>query len=74
MTTGKFLKGAAVNRCCLLECYCIYEKMWLIFPFINSPLLPLSFSHYKSMEANDTWGVVNVDPRGLVVKIYVGDH
>ena len=34
----------------------------------------LSFSHYKSMGANDPWGVVNLDPRGMVGRIYVGDH
>ena len=34
----------------------------------------LSFSHYKSMGANDPQGVVSLDPRGLISKIYVGDH
>ena len=34
----------------------------------------LSFSHYKSMAANDLWGVANLDPRGMVGMIYVGDH
>ena len=32
------------------------------------------FSHYKSMEAIDPWGVVNLDFRGLIGRIYVGDH
>ena len=26
----------------------------------------LSFSHYKSMGANDHWGVVSLGPRGLI--------
>ena len=34
----------------------------------------LSFSHYKSMGANDTWGVASLDPRGLIGRINVGDH
>ena len=34
----------------------------------------LSFSHYKSMGANDPWVVANLDPRGMVGRIYVGDH
>ena len=25
-----------------------------------------SFSHYKSMGANDPWGVASLDPRGMV--------
>ena len=34
----------------------------------------LSFSYYKSMGANDLRGVANLDPRGMVGRIYVGDH
>ena len=34
----------------------------------------LSFSHYKSMEANDPWGVASLDPRGLIGRIYVGNN
>ena len=32
------------------------------------------FPHYKSVEANDPQGVVNLDPRGMVDMIYIGDH
>ena len=32
------------------------------------------FSHYKSMGANDPQGVASLDPRGLIGRIYVGDH
>ena len=38
------------------------KKMFLIFP------------HYNSMEANDSRGVASLDPRGLIGRIYVGDH
>ena len=34
----------------------------------------LSFSHYKSMGANDPRGVASLVPRGLIARIYVGDH
>ena len=34
----------------------------------------LSFSHYKSMGANDPWGVASLGPRGLIGTIYVADH
>ena len=33
----------------------------------------LSFSHYKSMGANDPRSVAGLDPRGLIDRIYVGD-
>ena len=29
----------------------------------------LSFFHYKSMGANDPWGVASLDPRGLIGRI-----
>ena len=34
----------------------------------------LSFSHYKSMGDNDPWDVANLDSRGMVGRINVGDH
>ena len=34
----------------------------------------LSFSHFKSTGANEPRGVTNLDPRGMVGRIYVGDH
>ena len=34
----------------------------------------LSFSHFKSMGANEPQGVDNLDPRGMVGRIHVGDH
>ena len=34
----------------------------------------LSFSHYKSMGANDPRNMASLDPRGLIGRIYVGDH
>ena len=34
----------------------------------------LVFSHYKSMGANDTRDVANLDSRGMVGRINAGDH
>ena len=34
----------------------------------------LSVSHYKSMGANDPQGMASLGPRGLIGRIYVGDH
>ena len=34
----------------------------------------LSFSHYRSMRANEPQGVAIWDPRGMVGRIYVGYH
>ena len=34
----------------------------------------LSFSYYKSAGVNDPWGMASLDPRGMVGRIYVGDH
>ena len=33
-----------------------------------------SFSHYKSMGANDPWGVASLGLRVLIGRINVGDH
>ena len=32
----------------------------------------LRFSYYKSMDANDPWGVANLDLRGMIGRIYEG--
>ena len=34
----------------------------------------LKFSHYNSLQANDIWGMANLDLRDMVGKIYVGDN
>ena len=34
----------------------------------------LSISHYKSTGVNEPHGVANLDPRGMVGRIYVGDQ
>ena len=37
-------------------------------------LTKLSFSHYKSIGANDPRDVASLGLRGLIGRIYVGDH
>ena len=32
------------------------------------------FPHYKSIGANELRGEASVDPRGMIGRIYVGDH
>ena len=34
----------------------------------------LSISHYKTMGANEPQGMANLDPRGMVGRIYVDNH
>ena len=34
----------------------------------------LSFSRYKSMGANDPWGMASLRPGGLIGRINIGDH
>ena len=34
----------------------------------------LNFSHYKSVGDNDPRDVASLDPKGLIGRIYVGDH
>ena len=34
----------------------------------------VSFSHCKSVGANDSRGVADLDRRGMVGRIFVGDH
>ena len=33
-----------------------------------------SFSHDKSMGAKDHWDIANLNPRGMVGRLYVWDH
>ena len=42
--------------------------------FRQEDFLSFFFPHYKSMGANDPRGMVSLDPRGLIGRIYVGDH
>ena len=41
---------------------------------VSEEKIDLSFSHYKSMGANDPRGVASLGPRGLIDRIHVGDH
>ena len=39
------------------------KKIFLVF-----------FFHYKSAGANDHQGIANLNPKGMVGRMYVGDH
>ena len=41
---------------------------------VSEKTIFIFFSHYKSKGTNDSRGMVNFDPRGMVGKIYVEDH
>ena len=41
---------------------------------VSEKKIYLTFSHNKSMEAIDPHGVARSDPRGLIGRIYIGDH
>ena len=41
---------------------------------ISEKKIFLRFTNYKSMGDNDPWGMANLDPRGFIGRIYVGDH
>ena len=41
---------------------------------VSEEKVVLSFSYYKCMGANDPRGVASLGPRGLIGRIYVGDH
>ena len=51
--------------------YQIY-KLWT--SWFQRRRLRVVFFHYKSLETLDTWGGASLDSRGLIGRIYVGDH
>ena len=52
----------------------VFMRKVLKFPQLCCFLLFTFFSYYKSMEANDPRGVANLDPRGMIGRIYEGYH
>ena len=40
----------------------------------SGTMITTTFSHYNSMGVNDPGGMANLYPRGMVGRIYVGDH
>ena len=51
--------------------YYMYQ-LWA--SMVSEKKIFLSFFHYKSMGANNPRGVARLGPRGLIGRIYVGDH
>ena len=64
---GRIYVGGPLN----IATYKIY-KLWA--SWFQRRFLRFCFSTVKSLGANDPWGVANLDPRGIVGGIYVGDH
>ena len=51
-----------------------YSYMYGPHGFREEDFFFLVFPHYKSMGAYDPKGMASSDPRGMVGRIYVGDH
>ena len=66
-TSGTWLVGFMWDT--TKHCYIrnIIYKLWVS----EEDLFFLVFSHYKSNEPRD---LTNLDPRGMVGRIYIGDH
>ena len=60
-----------VNHYALLHFYIEGFKLW---PSLFQKILKTFPHYYKSREANGAQRVENLDPRGMVGKIYVRDH
>ena len=52
----------------------LHTKYWSSGPYGFREEDFLSISQYKSMGANEPWGMASLDARGMVGRIYVGDH
>ena len=64
-----------IGRTCVVDHYTLLHTKYISsgpHGFREEDLL--SFSHYKSMGANGPRVVANLDPRGMVGRIYVGNH
>ena len=52
----------------------LHTKYITVDLMVSEMRIFLSFSHYKSMGANDPRGMAGLDPRALIGWIYVEDH
>ena len=64
-----------VGRIHVDDCLTLLHTKYLSFgPYGFREVFFLSISHYKSMGANEPQDVASLNPRGIVGRIYVGDH
>ena len=54
--------------------HCLTQNIKALGLMVSEKKIFLHFSDYKSMEANDPRGVTNLDPRGMIGRIYEGYH
>ena len=54
--------------------HCFTQNINALGLMVSEKKIFLRFSYYKSMEANDPQGVANLDPRGMIGRIYEGYH
>ena len=54
--------------------HCFTQNIKALGPMVSEKKIFLLFSYCKSMEANDPRGVANLDPRGMIGRIYEGYH
>ena len=54
--------------------HCYTQHIKALGLMVSENIFFLCSSYYNSMEANDPWGVANLDPRGMIGRIYVGYH
>ena len=73
MGHGQFRPRGLIGRIYVVDYYTLLHTK-----YISSRLHDFReedfFSHYKSLGDNDLRGVANLDPRGMVGRIYVGDY
>ena len=53
---------------------CFTQNIKALGLMVSEKKIFLRFSYFKSMEANDPRGMANLDPRGMIGKIYEGYH
>ena len=54
--------------------HCFTQKIKALGLMVLEKNIFYVFSYYKCMEANDPRGVANLDPRGMIGRIYEGYH
>ena len=54
--------------------HCFTQNIKALGLMVSEKIFLKIFSYYKSMEANGPRGVANLDPRGMIGRIYEGYH
>ena len=70
LTPGSRLAGIIKG----LTKHCFKQNIKALGLMVSEKKIFYVFSHYNSMEANDPRGMANLDPRGMIGRIYEGYH